>query len=256
MPLIGLKMTSESRILHNKTIVITGGTSGIGYELVKQLAQHNQVVVIARTGPRLEAAARECANVQTYGANLADMSQCEQVADLIVKNHPNIDVLINNAAIQYPATMLDKDFNLDSISHEINLNFTAVCTLTALLLPSLLQAPHGGMIVNMNSGLALAPKTGSAVYCACKAAMHSFSQSLRYQLEGTQLKVVQVFLPLVDTPMTQGRGSGKISAERAAGDILAAISKGRCTVNVGKVKALRVLFALAPFLARKILKSG
>lgn len=249
-------MTANARILHNKTIVISGGTSGIGYQLVKLLAPHNQLVVIARPGPRLDALATEYATVHTYGADLADTGQYEPVVDLIMREHSDIDVVINNAAVQYPATLLDKAFSLESISHEVNLNFTAVCALTALFLPSLLKARHGGLIVNMNSGLALAPKTGSAVYCASKAAMNSFSQSLRYQLEGTRASVVQVFLPLVDTPMTQGRGGGKISAERAACDILDAIGKGRATVNIGKVKALRVLFALAPFLARRILKSG
>lgn len=67
----------------------------------------------------------------------------------------------------------------------------------------------------MSSGLALYPKTGAAVYCATKAALHSFSQSLRYQLEKTPVRVVEVILPLVETPMTEGRGRGKISAAQA-----------------------------------------
>jgi uncharacterized oxidoreductase len=110
------------------------------------------------------------------------------------------------------------------------------------------------VIAIINSGLALAPKTGSAVYCATKAAMNSFSQSLEYQLEETNIKVIQSFLPLVDTPMTKGRGTGKMSARQAAAKIIEGIQKGTNPTNIGKVKLLRLLLALWPGLARKIMK--
>ncbi|MDO3384790.1 SDR family NAD(P)-dependent oxidoreductase [Gilvimarinus sp. SDUM040013] len=242
--------------LQHKTVVVTGGTSGIGYELVKQLTLNNRVVVIARPGPKLDALAAEFGQVSVYAADLSNLHECEGVANWLLKQYPNIDVLLNNAAVQYPATMLDDQFNFESIDYEINLNLTCVCALTYLLLPALQEAATKSYIVNMNSALALAPKTGSAVYCATKAAVNSFSQSLGYQLAGTTIKVTQVFLPLVDTPMTEGRGRNKISAAQAATQTIKGIELGRTTINIGKVKLLRVLFALAPLLARRILRAG
>ncbi|MEO1574775.1 MAG: SDR family NAD(P)-dependent oxidoreductase, partial [Pseudomonadota bacterium] len=141
------------------------------------------------------------------------------------------------------------------IAREINTNLTAPCLLVAHLLPAL---DHGrdARIVNVNSGLALAPKTDSAVYCATKAGLDTFSQSLRYQLEGARVRVQQAFLPLVDTGMTAGRGQGKLSAEYAAQAILAGIKRGRQDHDVGKVRILRVLTRWLPGLARRIMKAG
>ena len=136
------------------------------------------------------------------------------------------------------------------------MNFTAVCSLSYLLLPMLLRANQRAVIANISSGLALAPKTNSAVYCATKAAMDAFSRSLSYQLEGSNVMMMQAFLPLVDTPMTQGRGSGKMSAAQAAMEILRGIEQGDRIRDIGKVKLLRLLLAVAPSLARRIMRGS
>ncbi len=108
----------------------------------------------------------------------------------------------------------------------------------------------------MNSGLGLVPKTTSAIYCATKGALNIFSQSLRHQLEGTNIRVMQAFLPLVETPMTEGRGSGKLPADRVAADIIAGIEKNQLDIDIGKVKLLRPLARFLPSLARQIMKAG
>ena len=110
--------------------------------------------------------------------------------------------------------------------------------------------------MNVNSGLALAPKTSSAVYCATKAALNSFSNSLGYQLEKTNIRVLQAFMPLVDTPMTEGRGAGKITAAEAAETLLNGLTREDPITDVGKVRLLRILLRLSPNLARKIMKRG
>ena len=242
--------------LKNKTIVITGGTSGIGYEMVRILAQDNHVIVIARPGERLETLQKEFENIKTYGAYLSKPQEYEALADQIVKAHNQIDVLINNAAIQNTPTYIDDDFSYDTIIPEIHLNFTAVCALSYLLLPAMLDDVRECAILNINSGLALAPKKGSAIYCGTKGGMDVFSRSLGYQLEQTNIRVLQAFLPLVDTPMTHGRGTGKLTAQRAAQDIVLGIEQGKRINNIGKVKLLRVLLALTPRLARNVMKSS
>jgi short-subunit dehydrogenase involved in D-alanine esterification of teichoic acids len=166
---------------------------------------------------------------------------------------PNIDVLINNVAIQFTSKFLDDDFCYEMITHEINLNFTAVCALSYLLLPALLHDGHEAVITNINSGLGLSPKTSSAIYCATKGAMNIFSQSLQYQLEATNIRIMQVFLPLVDTP-AKGRGDKKLSPDYVSDKIINGIEGGIRTLNISKVKFLRFLIKFMPFIAILIMK--
>ena len=239
----------------DKHIVITGGTSGIGLELVKQLYEHNDISVIARPSSGLDQLRSEYDKIAIFEADLSDLKAVEQAADLILKSNESIDVLINNAAVQYTPHLLDDDFGFETIKREIDINFTSVCTLIYLLLPGLLKSTPS-IVLNVNSGLALAPKTSSAVYCATKGALNIFSQSLQYQLEDTNVTVKQVFLPLVETKMTERRGNGKLSAEKAASEIIKGLSSSNSILDIGKVKLLRLIMRLSPALARRIMKAA
>ena len=241
--------------LTNKRIVITGGTSGIGYEMVKQLHHDNEIIVISRSADKLKELSQACKGIVTYQADLSKLDDIKKVGKTIAGDYKSIDVLINNAAIQYTPTFIDDDFRYDSISHEINLNFTSVCSLTSLLLPSLTHDSEA-VILNINSGLALAPKTSSAIYSATKGALNIFTQALRYQLEKTNISVQQAFLDLVETGMTLGRGENKMSAANAAQTILEGLEKGKLDHDIARVKLLRLLTRLAPSLVSKIMKKN
>ena len=240
--------------LYNKTIVLTGGTSGIGLALVKQLHKHNTLIVIARPTDRLNQIKQKYPNVDIYPCDLSLPNNYQAVCDAIVKEHTNIDLLINNAALQHTEQFLSEDFNYESIALEINTNFHAICALSYFLLPALSNSKTSA-ILNVNSGLGLVPKTSSAVYCATKAAVNAFTMSLRYQLADTQISVMQSFLPLVDTQMTFGRGSGKLSAIDAASEIIKGVEQGKNSNYIGKVKLLRFLLFFAPALARKLMRN-
>lgn len=237
----------------NKRIIITGGTSGIGYELTKQLHVNNELIVISRSTEKLENVSKEFSGITTYQADLSNLEEVDNVAQKLTTDFESIDMLINNAAVQYTPTFLDDGFDVESISHEINLNFTSICRLTYRLLPNLLHE-NKAIILNINSGLALAPKTSSAIYCASKSALNTFSQSLSYQLDNSNIKVHQTFLELVDTRMTTGRGKNKMSAELAATNIIHGIAHDIQEHNIGKVKLLRLLLRLTPSIAQKIMK--
>ncbi|MER2492992.1 SDR family oxidoreductase [Catenovulum sediminis] len=234
-------------------IVITGGTSGIGYELVKNLYQTNQVIVIGRNEKKLQRLKQQFKNIACYQTDLSKRNEVETVANRIKQQFGVIDLLINNAAVQYTPTFMDNQFNCQSIYNEIEVNFTSVCVLTYLLLPTLLHE-RPAAIVNINSALALAPKTTSSIYCASKGALNIFSQSLRYQLEATNITVLQAFLPLVDTPMTAGRGHQKMPVQSAAKMILKGIEKGVLENDLDKVKWFRLLLRMSPTIARNIMK--
>lgn len=239
--------------VNNKRIVITGGTSGIGYEMTKNLHSDNEVIVISRSSSKLNKLSQEFDSIITYQADLSKAGDIEAVADLIGKRFKSIDILINNAASQYTLVFMDKEFRYENISYEIALNFTSICSLTYLLLPVLLHHEKA-VIMNVNSGLALSPKTSSAIYCATKGALNIFSQSLSYQLEKTNISVQQAFLELVDTSMTKGRGKNKMSAETAAKQIIYGIERNIQNHNIGKIKLLRMLLRLAPSIAQRIMK--
>lgn len=238
-----------------KHIVITGGASGIGLELVQKLYDKNEISVIARPSTNLEKLSNKFNRVNVYEADLADLNSVEKAADLLVKSERKIDILINNAAVQYTPKFLDDDFRFETIKREIDINFTSICTLIYLLMPNLLQSKPS-MIMNINSGLALAPKTSSAIYCATKGALNIFSQSLQYQLENTNIEVKQAFLPLVDTAMTKGRGKGKLSIEKVVAEIIDGMNKSASDIDIGKVKILRIIQRLSPSLSQKIMKAG
>ena len=239
--------------LSGKNIVLTGGTTGIGKEMVKRLHKDNQLLVMASNQTRLDALAAEYPTIKTHCVDLGSVADVDAAAHAATSAFSEIDVLINNAAIQFTPTFTDDDFDVNSIEREVAINFTAICRLTAHLLPAL-KASKDSAVLNVNSGLALAPKTTSAVYCASKAALENFSRSLRYQLEGTSVAVLQAFLPLVETPMTAGRGSGKMAASDAASAILSGLENGTTENYIGKSKLLAVLMRIVPSVARDIMK--
>ena len=238
---------------HNKRIVITGGTSGVGYEMVEALYEKNDLIIISRSGNKLKKLKEKYKEIIIYESDLSNLSDIKKVGEEITSNFKHIDILINNAAVQNTPTFLEDNFSYNSISEEINLNFTAVCSLSYLLLPSL-RHEEEAIILNINSGLGLSPKTNSAIYNATKGAINIFSQSLRYQLENTNIVVQQAFLQLVDTQMTKGRGKNKMTAKDACSSILDGVEKGILDNDIGKVKILRLLLRIAPSIVKKIMK--
>lgn len=241
--------------LRNKTILITGGTSGIGLELVNQLQERgNELVVLARSQRKLEDLKKRFGTIDIFQCDLSQRHQIEEVMDAVIAHHPDISVLINNAAVQFTPTFISEEFDYDRIGYEITTNLTAPLWMTSLLLAGTLLRQNRAAIVNVSSGLAFYPKTESAVYCATKAALHSVSQSLRYQLEKTPVQVTEAILPLVDTPMTRGRGSGKITAKQAARAIIEGVEAGRDEVYIGKARMLPLMMRLAPGIVGTILK--
>ena len=240
--------------LTQQTILITGGNSGIGLNLVKQLhSMGNSLIVISRSQNNWEQLSRLHPGVHCLQCDLSNKEQVVHLVESLNAENRVVDVLVNCAALQFTPKLIDDDFSFDSVDTEIHTNFSAIVWLSYLLLPKLLLRPSSA-IVNLSSGLAIYPKTASAVYCAPKAAVHSFSQSLRYQLSDSPVKVIEVLLPLVDTPMTAGRGKGKISSELAAKKIIKGIEQGRDEIYVGKAKFLPFMARLWPGLMKRILR--
>ena len=237
----------------DKNILITGATSGIGQMLVEKLHHNNNIYILARNKHKIKELKEKFPSATVYHIDLNNIDELKGMVANLSKDIDKLDLLINNAAVQYTPTLTDSDFEYDSISHEITTNFTSICCLCYLLLP-MLNRQHNATILNVNSGLALVPKTTSAIYCASKGALNIFSLSLRHQLKDTQVKVLQAFLPLVDTPMTEGRGNGKLTIDKVSSDIIKGIEKSVLDNDIGKVKFLRLLNRLLPGVAKEMMR--
>lgn len=233
------------------TIVLTGGTDGIGKILGERLlAQGHRLVVVARRAASLASAPR----LHGIACDLSDPAAVRAVTAQIIHDHPETRILINNAAYQYGRALTDPALDPDQIEDEIAINLLAPALLIQGLLAVLSRGGAPAAIVNINSGLALFPKRQTALYCATKAGLHSLSQSLRDQLRGSPVAVLEAFLPLVDTAMTAGRGRAKLPPAVAADAILAGIAAGRPQIWVGKARLLPLLARLAPELGRALLR--
>lgn len=230
-------------------IVLTGATSGIGGHLMRHLlADGHRVLAVSRRASALDPHPA----LERIDCDLADVPAVRALAaDLAARR---IDLLINNAALQYGLPLTAPGFDPDAMIAEATINLVAPALLVHGLIGALEAAGPGSAIVNLSSGLAYCPKRDTALYCATKAGLHSLSQSLRYQLEPRGIRVMEVILPLVATPMTEGRGSGTMDADAAARAILAGIARGRAEIHVGKARLLPLLMRLAPSVAQRMLR--
>jgi uncharacterized oxidoreductase len=232
-----------------KTALVTGGTDGIGLEIARLLkAKGAGVAVCGRRDELLEKARTE--GMEAIKADLSNAAGC---ASLVAAwgDRP-IDILVNNAGMSGnfgPGEPLD----LALTDQAIFLNLNAPMHLIGQFLPALLTRPEAA-IVNVTSGLAIAPRAGGPVYCATKAGLRSFTQSLRHNLRGTNVHVVEALPPVVDTAMTRGRISGsKMSAPECAAQIVDAIESNKAEANVGIVKLLQIVHSISPALARRVM---
>lgn len=240
--------------LTGKQILITGGNSGIGLRLVRQLhTKQNHIIVASRTQNQWDNLKALQTKVTLLQCDLSSKEQILHMVQRLKEKQFTLDMLINCAAIQNTPKLIDKDFRFDDIAPEVITNFVAPVWLCHLLLPDLLTRSEAA-IVNISSGLAFYPKTSSAVYCATKAALHNFSQSLRYQLAETTVSVMEVILPLVDTPMTSDRGRGKVAPEYAAQKIIEGIQRNRNEIYVGKSRLLPLMMRIWPGRLKRILQ--
>jgi uncharacterized oxidoreductase len=190
--------------LTGNTIVVTGGTSGIGRELVEKfLARGNRVVTCGRRKERLDQLRARFPDVSVFTCDVTDEVQRKRFAEWVGANHPAANVLVNNAGIQL---MMDftRPVDLGRVRSEVETNFIAPVHFISLFAP-ILAKKVGAAIVNISSGLAFSPIALMPVYCATKAAIHSLSLSVRRQMRDLGIGVYEIAPPGVDSELGRER---------------------------------------------------
>jgi uncharacterized oxidoreductase len=234
---------------NGQTILITGGSTGIGLAMSEEfIARGNKVIACARSESTLSDARKRLPGLVTRRCDLSKDVEREALHDWVMQNHPDTSVLINNAGIQHmvdftkgPADLVK--FRDSDGQDEIDINFKGLVYLTALFIPELMKKDESA-IVNVSSGLGFAPLAIMPVYCATKAAVHSFSVSLRHQLRTTTVKVFEVIPPMVDTNLDKGARDARQQRDRGipprevAQATLKAISEDTYETAIGNAQNL------------------
>lgn len=241
-------------------VLVTGGSKGIGFELARNfVALGNKVVICGRNEDALLKAKSELGEIETIQCDLSDPKAVFTLVDQVKEKLGGLSILVNNAGVQKNYSLISGDTKKITydVAWEIQTNLTAVINLTSLCLP-MLKSENCAAIINVSSGLAITPKASAPVYCASKAAIHSFTQSLRYQCEKESpcIQVFEVVPPLVDTDMTYGRGAKKLSPKEVANEAFRAFKRNKHQIYIGKVKLLAIIHRISPALSGKILRNS
>ena len=250
--------------ISGNTILITGGTSGIGLEFATQLLKlDNTVLVTGRNVDKLEQAQRSLPGIYTFQSDLTNARSIRSLFDSAVEKFPALNVLINNAGIMRRINLLDQGNSLEDISREIETNLTGTVRMVKQFLPHL-NNQEFGTIVNISSGLAFVPLPIAPIYCATKAAVHSFTQSLRVQLKNTRISVFELAPPMTRTPLfteeihaDDVKGIRMMDVSEMVGQAIRALEKDRLEIRPGLSNVLKLMSRIAPqFILNRLSESA
>ena len=190
--------------IKGNTILITGGATGIGFSLAEAFVDAgNEVIICGRRENKLKEVKDKLPQIHTRVCDLSKEKERKSLYDWVSSNFKDINILVNNAGIQRMVNLRKGTRDLFDGEDEIEINLTAPIHLSAYFIPLLLKRKEAA-IVNISSGLGFVPIASMPVYCATKAAIHSFSLSLRHQLRDTSIKVFEIIPPIVDTELDKG----------------------------------------------------
>jgi uncharacterized oxidoreductase len=182
------------------TILITGGGSGIGRALAEAFFERgNDVIVTGRSRDKLSAVESASPGIHTYQLDVDDPAEISAFSKQVVLDFPALNILINNAGIMRPESI--RDGSTAAAEATITTNLLGPIRLTTALLPHLMSRADAA-VLSVSSGLAFLPRGDFPAYCASKAAIHSYSQTLRVQLRGTSVQVIELVPPYVQTELT------------------------------------------------------
>ena len=253
--------------LRQNTILITGGTSGFGYEFASRLlALGNTVLITGRSQSRLDEAKRRLPQVHTFRSDVSDPAAIKQLYAEVVAQFPALNIVINNAGEMRQLNLQDPALDLRDLTREVDINLSGPMRMVQQFLPHL-KTQKTAAILNVTSGLALTPFPLTPVYGGTKAGLRAYTKALRVQLQATQVKVFELVAPPAKTPLFEklaaevGDSSqvsekmlmdpGKLIAQAISG-----MQRDKLEIYPGLAGVMRYISRLAPGLLLKQFSKG
>jgi uncharacterized oxidoreductase len=232
--------------IRGNTILITGGATGIGFSLAEEFVKaSNEVIICGRRKNKLEEAKEKLPQIHSKVCDLSKEADRGSLYDWISSNFKDINILVNNAGIQRMIDFKKGTSELFNGEDEIEINLKAYVHLAAYFTPMFMERKEAA-IINVSSGLGFVPLAIMPVYCATKAAIHSFSISLRHQLKDTSVKVFEVIPPIVDTELDKGARDRRGQEDRGIPPaevvkaVIAGLEKDEYEIAIGMAQNLRM----------------
>lgn len=237
--------------LNNSTVLITGGTSGIGLEFVKQLTQqHANIIITGRDASKLEQAKKQFPKIHTFQSDVSNPKDIENLYQQITTQFPDMNIIINNAGIMRNMDLQNSKMSLEFLTSEIDTNLSGTIRMVHQFLPHM-KTKKTAAIVNVSSGLAFVPFSISPVYSATKAGVHAYTQALRLQLKNTSVKVFELAPPSTETPLLDAfkglvESNQNMKVDKMVSIAIKGFLKDKLEIRPGLSNVLKIMSRLAP----------
>lgn len=238
--------------IKNSTILITGGTSGIGLEMAKQLLALGaaDIIITGRDAYKLSQIKTAFPQIHTFLSDVSKPVDIDKLCSLVTEQFPALNVIVNNAGIMRNIHVRNHRLSLEAITAEIDTNLVGTIQMVHQFLPHLLTRPSAA-IVNVSSGLAFIPFPVAPIYSAAKAGVHAYTQVLRLQLKDTNVKVIELAPPATDTtlgdPFIGLVDSGmNMKTEKLVRLAIKGILNDTDEIKPGLAKVLKAMSRIAP----------
>jgi uncharacterized oxidoreductase len=244
--------------LKNSTILITGGTSGIGLELVKQLSEHgSKIIVTGRKLDALQETKKKFPDIHTFQSDVSNPRDIEQLYKDVTRQFPDLNIIINNAGLMRLIDLQDTSLDLENINQEITTNLSGTIQMVHQFLPHLLQQKSAA-IVNVSSGIAFMSYAPAPIYSATKAGVRAYTQALRLQLEDTNVKVFEMIPPGVKTNLQNDWEKQPNEAMMMTADKMVKVAVDGILVDKKELKpfVIRLIQFATKLVPNLLLKSG
>jgi uncharacterized oxidoreductase len=233
----------------DNTILITGGSAGIGFEIAKLFSADNKIIITGRNEQRLKAAAAKLANTTAIVGDVSNAADVDRLVETLKTEHPDLNIVINNAGHSYLYNLATENAGaFEKAGEEMLVNYLSIIRLNEKLLP-LLSKKTEAAIVNVSSIVSIVPGMRIPTYAASKAALHSYTLSLRYSLlKTTSVKVFELQPPLVDTEFSSSIGGKEngIPPSVVAEELYKAMKEDNFEIRVGRTEDIYRLYLSSP----------
>jgi uncharacterized oxidoreductase len=248
--------------LTGNTILITGGSSGIGFQMAKEfLAANNKVIITGRNMGKLEQAKAKLGDLSIMQSDVSNPDSIKELFNRVSTEFPNLNVLVNNAGVMFTVNLQDHELSATELTKEIDINLKGTIWMNDAFLP-LLTKNKNAATVSVSSGLGFVPLPISAVYCATKAAVHSYTLSLREQLRNVDVKVFELAPPATQTELLADfdpedmKGISSMTVENMVGDFLKGFSSNKFEICPGQASQLKFMSRFFPsFILKQMSKT-